>query len=47
MGPLVKTITALVAGIIGVVALEIAMVVKVMGQKEKSEHVQCLEARDH
>ena len=47
MGPLVKTMAALVLGIIGVVAMEVAMVVKVMGQKEMSEHVQCIEARDH
>ena len=47
MGPLVKAMAVLIAGIIGVVAMEIAMVVKVIGQKEKADHVQCLEARDH
>jgi len=47
MGPLVKAMTALVLGIIGIFAMEVAVVVKVMGQKELSEHVQCIEARDH
>ena len=47
MGPLVKTMAALVVGIISVIAMEVVMVVKVMSQKETSEHVQCLEARDH
>jgi hypothetical protein len=47
MGPLVKTMTVIMVGVIGVVAMEIVAVVKLISQKETLEHVQCIEARDH
>lgn len=47
MGPLVKTIAVLALGVIGIIAMEVAIVVKLIGEKGSVEDVQCLEARDH
>jgi hypothetical protein len=47
MGPLVKTIAVLALGVIGIIAMEVAMFVKLIGEKGRVEDVQCLEARDH